>query len=467
MISNSKQSHGVFMKIWLLFALILLNSCSSIFMINKEQKSPAPGKTIIYGQLNDMPGFMYSVSINLYDRKNDKILSFLVKDSLYIEESLPFAYELPGGKYEIFSFQLDYMVSSKQSARSTYYLVKNIKDLKKTRNLGLFVDWNKVYKDLEHDTISLSPNTVVYIGDWKYSYPKLEVNYNKEFTDSLIKKNFNNLDILNSTTVLLNKRAIIDFDSNQMFMTNDIIAKGSTNLNGEWNIFKINNVNNSKWNVQSIQFTDSNLIYKIENNGDYSYLINYYTIISNCIYVKNHYNDLYWFKIMEIDGKDSIRMASLSNDVFIIFKRTSAKVSNVYNNMVEDYLSNEINIPPQIDNKQVAIKLQKNEYGLLNDLFTNTTVYNYTNYSFYIYRSLDNSEIFRYRALGFLNDVLIVKFPNGRKHFILSRGNIKNVDQIDKSKFQIDGMDYGEFSDESGMFSYTIEIKNGKIMLLD
>lgn len=452
----------------LILFLMVISSCSSIYMITKEKKAPTPGNAIIYGQISEMPGFNNSISINLYDRKNDKFYNLAVKISLYVEKSLPFAYELPAGIYDVFSLQNNYMITYNQGGQAIDYLVKNPNDYYRSMNLGPFVDTTKVFKELEHDTISIAPNTVVYVGDWKYKHPKLDVSYDKESTDVLIRKSFDNLDLSNSITVQLNSRAIINLNTNKVFMTNEIISKGSTNLKGEWEIYKINNVKNTKWNVQSMLFSEKNLIFKVENNGKPTYMVNYYMILSNNIFIKEHHNDLYWLNIMMIDGKDAIIIGSLSNNSYFIFKRTSSRISNVYENMLKEYVSSDKDIPQQMDDMHIAMRLEKNELSILDEMFTNTMVYNYSNFTFYVYRPQDRSEIDKYRIHGLISDVLLVKAKNGKKRFLFSRGNIRNVDQLDEKKFQIDGMDFGEFTDNSGMFSYIIGIKkNGEFELLD
>ncbi|HNR89906.1 MAG TPA: hypothetical protein PKM65_16330 [Spirochaetota bacterium] len=172
----------------LLCSVPVFFSCVGFFMISKNQSAPKPGRAIIYGLMIEMPGFGNSFSIDLYDRKNDSTYQLAIKSNWAPETSLPFAFELPAGTYELFSFTVG-QASGQKASYQTYYLVKNASELKKLT--GTYVG-NKylAFKRLEHDSIQLQPDKVCYVGEWAFSDLKPVITAKKELTDRIMKESF-------------------------------------------------------------------------------------------------------------------------------------------------------------------------------------------------------------------------------------------------------------------------------------
>ncbi len=168
------------------FALLVTSCATTNNMIKKDSVLSGKDSSVIYGKFIDLPYSESLVSFSFYNRKKDKFYDYTLKTYDDKGSNIIFAYEIPAGKYELFSFTESYGRNI-----NTYYWFNDITEVYSITNYPS----DKIFKPLKHTEIEIPANQYVYIGDWSYKprYNEPIIYTNKNNTDNETSLKFPNI----------------------------------------------------------------------------------------------------------------------------------------------------------------------------------------------------------------------------------------------------------------------------------
>jgi len=257
--------------LWVFALALLVTSCAGRNMIRKDAVLTGKGSSIIYGKFSELSENA-DMSFSLYNRKTDKFYDFMLKSANDTNSSLVFAYEIPAGKYELFSFTKGF---SKMSGYDfyIYHWLNNIDEVHAISNKLLQYNLNNYNKyfyvnNKSHTEIEIPEGKYIYIGDWSFNSRNNEprITNNKLKTDIETANKFPA--ITNNSITIIPETKVFDY----------LVSKISNNLSIAViylsNIILIDNKTTNFNKISSIYVTnkDSNKIYKYSASYDFNKL---------------------------------------------------------------------------------------------------------------------------------------------------------------------------------------------------